>query len=223
MRNVLSSATLVADTLIASEDPRVRRAAPHVVRSLEQSVVLCQLMLDYLAETPVPDPEIITMPDLAAETAADSGIRVAYSGPDKLYLDRTMMARILLNLARNAAAAGAGLITIDIWRAGRLGVVDIADDGPGIPRAQWEDMFLAFRSRQRGGTGLGLAIARDLAVAQGGNLKLTRSTEDGSEFRLQLPIEMFSDTARTGEAAGDGPSVGKSDGGASVAAANNRR
>ncbi|MGB2495934.1 MAG: sensor histidine kinase [Candidatus Puniceispirillaceae bacterium] len=223
MRNVLSSATLVADTLIASEDPRVRRAAPHVVRSLEQSVVLCQLMLDYLAETPVPDPEIITMPDLAAETAADSGIRVAYSGPDKLYLDRTMMARILLNLARNAAAAGAGLITIDIWRAGRLGVVDIADDGPGIPRAQWEDLFLAFRSRQRGGTGLGLAIARDLAVAQGGNLKLTRSTEDGSEFRLQLPIEMFSDTARTGEAAGDGPSVGKSDGGASVAAANNRR
>jgi signal transduction histidine kinase len=44
-------------------------------------------------------------------------------------------------------------------------------------------LFLAFRSRRRGGTGLGLAIARDLAVAQGGNLKLTRSTDDGSEFR----------------------------------------
>ena len=34
-------------------------------------------------------------------------------------------------------------------------------------------MLFAFRSKQRGGTGLGLAIARDLAVAQGGNLKLT--------------------------------------------------
>ena len=199
MRNVLSSATLVADTLIASEDPRVRRAAPHVVRSLEQSVALCQSMLDYLAETPVPEPEIITMPDLAAETATDSGLAVDYSGPDQVCLDRTMMARILLNLARNAAAAGAARITIDIWRAGRLGVIDIADDGPGIPRAQWEDLFLAFRSRQRGGTGLGLAIARDLAVAQGGNLKLTRSTDDGSEFRLQLPVEMFSDTAGADE------------------------
>ena len=52
-------------------------------------------------------------------------------------------------------------------------------------------MFLAFHSKQHGGTGLGLAIARDLAVAQGGALKLTRSTEDGSEFRLQLPMEMF--------------------------------
>jgi signal transduction histidine kinase len=225
MRNVLSSATLVADTLIASEDPRVRRAAPHVVRSLEQSVILCQSMLDYLAETPMPEPEVITMPDLAADTAADSGLAVDYSGPDQLYLDRTMMARILLNLARNAAAAGAGRISIDIWRAGRLGVIDIADDGPGIPRGQWEDLFLAFRSRQRGGTGLGLAIARDLAVAQGGNLKLTRSTDEGSEFRLQLPIEMFSDPFSAPEPVGgsiadraDGPR-----GGTSVAAADNRR
>ena len=198
MRNVLSSATLVADTLIASQDPRVRRAAPHVVRSLEQSVVLCQSMLDYLAETPVPKPDIITMSELASETASDSGLMVDYTGPDRLYLDRTMMARILLNLARNAATAGASRITIDIWRAGRLGVVDIADDGPGIPRGQWQDLFLAFRSRQRGGTGLGLAIARDLAVAQGGNLKLARSTDEGSEFRLQLPVEMFSSPKSAG-------------------------
>ena len=104
-----------------------------------------------------------------------------------------MMARILLNLARNAATAGAGSISIDIWRAGRLGVIDVADDGPCIPQAPWTDLFLALRSRSRsrGGTGLGLAIARDLTVVQGGNLKLTRSTEEGSEFRLQLRVEIF--------------------------------
>ena len=39
--------------------------------------------------------------------------------------------------------------------------------------------------------GLKLAIAHDLAVEQGGALKLTRSTEDGSEFRLQLSMEKF--------------------------------
>ena len=152
-------------------------------------MVLCQSMMDYLSETPLPDPEIVTMPELADEIATGSGIDVNYDAPELPFLDRTMMARILLNLARNAANAGAGSISIDIWRAGRLGVIDVADDGPGIPRAHWTDLFLAFRSCSRGGTGL--AIARDLAVAQGGNLKLTRSTEEGSEFRLQLPVEIF--------------------------------
>ena len=56
IRNVLSSATLVADTILASEDPRVSRMAPHIVRSLEQSVVLCQSMMGYLAEIPVAEP-----------------------------------------------------------------------------------------------------------------------------------------------------------------------
>ena len=76
-------------------------------------------------------------------------------------------------------------------RPRRLGVIDIADDGPGIPREHWDSLFLAFRSKQRGGAGLGLAIARDLAVAQCGALKLTHSTEDSSEFRIQLPMKMF--------------------------------
>ena len=168
MQNVVISATLVTDTLIASEDRRVRRAAPHVVRSLEQSVLLCQSMMGYLAETPLPDPEIVTMPELADEIATGSGIDMNYDGPELLFLDRTMMARILLNLARKAASAGAGSVNIYIWRAGRLGVIEVADDGPGIPRAHWTDLFLAFHSRSCGSIELGLAIARDLAVAQGG-------------------------------------------------------
>ena len=188
---MLSSATLVADTLLASEDPRVRRAAPHIVRSLEQSVALVQSMMDYLAETPSAEPVRFAMKDLVSEIADSAKLDISYEGPAQVRLDRTMMSRILLNLARNAVHAGAGRLSIDIWRAGRLGVIDIADDGPGIPREQWDDLFLAFRSKQRGGTGLGLAIARDLAVAQGGALKLTRSTDDGSEFRLQLPMGMF--------------------------------
>ena len=56
-------------------------------------------------------------------------------------------------------------------------------------------MLFAFPSKQRGGTGLGFAIARDLAVAQGGNLKLTRSKAGGSELRMQLPVEIFDGAA----------------------------
>ena len=202
IRNVLSSATLVADTILASEDPRVRRAAPHIVRSLEQSVALVQSMMDYLADTPAAEPEDIPMRELAAETGESAGLAVQYDGPETVRLDRVMMSRILLNLARNAASAGATSLSIDIWRAGKLGVIDIADDGPGIPEEEWDDLFLAFRSKRRGGTCLGLAIARDLAVAQGGALKLTRSNADGSEFRLQLPMEMFAADGRRAGASG---------------------
>ena len=165
IRNVLSSTTLVADTILVSEDPRLRSMAPHIVRSLEQSVALCQSMMDYLAETPAAEPVRFAMQELVGEIAESAGIEVRYDGPEEVRLDRTMMSQILLNLAHNAANAGAGRISIDIWRAGRLGVIDIADDGPGIPREHWDSLFLAFRSKQRGGTGLGLAIARDLAVA----------------------------------------------------------
>lgn len=52
-------------------------------------------------------------------------------------------------------------------------MIDIADDGPGIPQEQWDDLFLAFLRKQRAGAGLGLANARDLTVAQADNLKLT--------------------------------------------------
>lgn len=196
IRNVLSSATLVADTILASDDPRVRHAAPPIVRSLEQSVALVQSMMDYLTDTPAAEPELFLMHELATKTAESAGLEVRYQGPEMVCLDRVMMSRILLNLARNAANAGARSLNIDVWRAGKLGVVDIADDGPGIPREDWDDLFLAFRSKRRGGTGLGLAISRDLAVAQDGALKLTRSNEDGSEFRLQLPMKMFADDGR---------------------------
>ena len=191
IRNVLSSATLVADTLLASKDERVRRMAPHIVRSLEQSVDLCQSMLDYLAETPSPEPVRFAPAELVAETSESASIPIRYSGPDEVRMDRTMLSRILLNLARNAVSAGAQGLSVDIWRAGKLAVIDIADDGPGIPQKHWDDLFLACRSKQRGGSGLGLAIARDLAVAQGGNLKLARSNDDGSEFRLQLPLQVL--------------------------------
>ena len=189
--NALSSATLVADTMLASEDPKIRRTAPFVVRSLEQAVDLCQSMLDYLVESPTPNPERILIRPLVDELSEQLGATITYDGPEQIFVDRSMITRILTNLIRNAVIAGAKDVFIDIWKAGRLAVIDIADNGPGIPEHVWHDLFLAFRTTSREGTGLGLAITRDLAVALGGNIKLARSGDTGSEFRLQLPEQIF--------------------------------
>ena len=191
IRNALSSATLVADTMLASNDPKIQRTAPYVAKSLEQAVDLCQSMLDYLVEPPAPQPEKMAVWPLISELEERLGTKIIYDGPTHIFIDSAMITRILTNLIRNATIAGAGTIGIDIWKAGRLAVIDIADDGPGIPENAWNDLFLAFRTNRRNGTGLGLAISRDLAVALGGNIKLARSGSSGSEFRLQLPEQIF--------------------------------
>ena len=113
-------------------------------------------MMDYLAETPSAEPVRFAMKDLVSEIADSAKLDNSYEGSAQVRLDQTMMSRILLNLARNAVHAGTGPLSIDIWRARRLGVIDIADDGPGIPRGQWDHLFLAFRSKQRGAPALGL-------------------------------------------------------------------
>ncbi len=191
IRNVLSSATLVADALLNSQDKQVKRTAPHVVRSLEQAVDLCQSMMDYLVAVPDPQLSTFSMRDITNELTDSSKMQITYSGPAKIHADRKMMQRIFLNLARNSINAGATKLHIDIWRAGHLGIIDISDNGHGIPRQQWDGLFQAFKSHGRGGTGLGLAITQDLVAAQGGHVKLSRSNENGTEFRIQLPVEIF--------------------------------
>jgi signal transduction histidine kinase len=148
-------------------------------------------MLDYLVEVPPPKPGVILMNEVADELEIATGLEVIYEGPSQIFADRTILFRILLNLARNAGVAGATGLQIDIWRAGHLGVIDILDNGPGIGDNARQTLFQAFKTTKTRGTGLGLAIARDLAVAHGGNLKLTRSNRDGSEFRLHLPEQIF--------------------------------
>ena len=206
IRNVLSSATLVSDALLASKDENVRRSAPLVLRSLEQAVDLCQSMLDYLAHAPTPvhaDFDLVTMFE---EVKAATLLDINYCGPATMHADRGMMFRIMLNLGRNAGTAGASALSIDIWRAGHLAIMDISDNGSGIPRHLWPSLFSPFKSRQSTSGGLGLSIARDLALAQDGILKLSRSSDVGSEFRIQFSCVRFPEMAHEG-ASTNWPSV----------------
>ena len=76
--NVLSSATLVTDVLMGSNDSKVRRSVTYVIRSLEQAIDLCQSMLDYLVEVPPPKPGVILMHEVADELEIATGLEVIY-------------------------------------------------------------------------------------------------------------------------------------------------
>ena len=199
LRNILGAATLVSDALDMSEDPRIRSASPIINRSLEDASQFCQHMLDYLTLQPEPKPICVKLAPLTEELKASSDIKIIWAGADRLFVDPVMFKRLLLNLSRNAARAGATQIMLDVWRAGHLAVIDVSDNGPGIGADMQPHLFSAFFSGHRG-SGLGLSIAKDLALAMGGDIKLSRTGDSGSEFRLQLPADILPKNQRPGQA-----------------------
>ena len=70
-------------------------------------------------------------------------------------------------------------------------MIEVSDNGPGIPAQIRERLFQAFQSAARqGGTGLGLAIAAELIRAHGGDIQLQSSTEAGTCFVITIPDQV---------------------------------
>jgi signal transduction histidine kinase len=110
--------------------------------------------------------------------------------PDELH-------RMVLNLLDNAArhTPPGARIELHVHKAGGEALVEVADDGPGIPpqiRAQIFDRFV----RGEGpadtavgpGSGLGLAIVRAVATSHGGTVEVAESASGGALFRVRLPL-----------------------------------
>jgi signal transduction histidine kinase len=105
-----------------------------------------------------------------------------------------LLARAIANLVDNALkyATAPGPIRLSLRRSGALAVVEVADSGPGIARADQPSIFTEFyrlpaaRAARTPGTGLGLAVARRVAQAHGGRLSLESQVGAGSAFRLSF-------------------------------------
>lgn len=108
--------------------------------------------------------------------------------------DADLLAQVLLGLLLNAADAVAerGRIVVRAMADDAAVTVEVADDGPGVPPADAEQVFEPFFTTKAGGTGLGLAMALRIAQAHGGTLELAPGRGAGANgagacFRLRLP------------------------------------
>ena len=63
----------------------------------------------------------------------------------------------------------------------------VADNGPGIPAAEREKLFLPYYSTKQRGSGLGLAIVRRIVAEHGGSIAVTDNTPRGTRFAIELP------------------------------------
>src|SRR6266850_1151787 len=105
----------------------------------------------------------------------------AVGADQQVRADRDLLYRVFVNLGRNAFEAGATTVSVRARTSGGHLVIEIADDGPGVPQEVADQIFRPFtRGGRAGGAGLGLAIARDLVRAHGGDIALAETSAKGS-------------------------------------------
>ena len=136
--------------------------------------------------------------ELASNAANDKGAMVvADVEPDHpaIPMDSLGMHQALMNLLNNAldaVEAGKGLIRI-VCRyhpETRSSVIDVIDNGSGIPEPMQRHLFELFHSTKGNrGTGLGLAVARKIVEEHDGSISVQSSPSDGSIFTIRLPVE----------------------------------
>jgi signal transduction histidine kinase len=110
-------------------------------------------------------------------------------------VDRDSLRQVLINLLDNAVRYGppGQLVTITTRSQGDTWIVEVADQGPGVPPDERERIFAAYYRMKRdaggavGGTGIGLAVVRRLVTQHGGQVRVEGAEGEGARFIVTLP------------------------------------
>ena len=128
--------------------------------------------------------------DKNVSIAADSSSGVTVEG------DRARLKQVVVNLLDNAIkyTPSGGQVRLSVRREHGHAVLEVADDGIGIPAEALPHVFKRFyrvdvsRSREQGGAGLGLAIVESICSAHGAEVEVLSSPGKGSTFRVRQPL-----------------------------------
>jgi len=130
---------------------------------------------------------------LAEVDARLYGVRIEFREHEDLppaWIDPVQIQQVVLNLIRNAieTVPASRQIVIQASNRGREEVVvEVSDDGPGIPEDLISEIFNPFFSTKELGTGMGLSISRSIVSAHGGRLEAKNNPTGGASFSIVLP------------------------------------
>lgn len=176
------------------EDPAQRM---QTVRDLDQMQSMLESVLSLLRnESPVKPTlvDVAALLQMVSEQFSDSGHAVTYSGPDRaaFVLRPDEIIRAVTNLVQNATRFGTQ-VDVALSISGDRLVIDVSDDGPGIPddrkAAMLEPFVRGEEARtmdETAGFGLGLSIAQAIVTAHDGTLVLLDNEPRGLRVRLEL-------------------------------------
>ncbi|GGN35139.1 sensor histidine kinase [Streptomyces fuscichromogenes] len=157
---------------------------------------------------PIPFTEFVR--DVIGDLYADQPVSLIAAAPvpdrpDTVFGGPSSLTRALKNLIDNGLAHAAGDVQVEVLVGDDQVVVEVRDDGPGIPEEARERVFDRFvrlddaRTARSGGSGLGLAIARDVCVAHGGSLFAREPLPGRTGARLVLALPTADPVSRTGQ------------------------
>lgn len=169
-----------------------------LIRDIDQMEAMVASTMGFIRDTSRPHDRrkleisslIETVMDEAALTGADAAVehseRVVING------DPLALKRLFVNLVDNALKFGS-MARARVTAEGDVAIIEVEDDGPGVPEAEIERVFEPFhrveisRSRETGGIGLGLSVVRAVARGHGGDVVLSNRVCGGLSARVTLP------------------------------------
>ncbi|HEY9236981.1 MULTISPECIES: ATP-binding protein [Phenylobacterium] len=178
----------------APEDARAK-----MVGDIDQMEEMISAALTFVRDTNRPGErtrlELSSLLESLCDEMAETGFDIEVERGEKVVLtgDPVALRRLFTNLLENAVKFGERA-RARVFTDGTNAVVEIEDDGPGIPPEETERVFDPFyrrepsRSRQTGGIGLGLAVVRSVARGHGGDAFLVNRPGGGLTARVQLPL-----------------------------------
>jgi len=195
LRTPLTSALLSTGLLADGPlDPTQRQLVATLLEDLSRLRVLVEQGLDITragAHAGPMERAPVRLADLLAravgplrEQAASRGIDiVVHPSEDTMVVaDPVKLGWALTTLVANAIRYAKSVVEIGVQTSESDVVVQIRDDGPGVPKAIAEQLF------ERDGAGLGLFLVQEIVSAHGGSIELASSSVPGSVFALQLPL-----------------------------------
>jgi NtrC-family two-component system sensor histidine kinase KinB len=213
LKTPMQSLCLAADLLNrrkAGLDPEGRLLVETVHEDAARLRTLAQQFLDIARMAPTAlrlSPELVDLASLLERwlrpfmlVARETGIRLTVeANPElpKIVLDAERFAWVVSNLVANAVHASSSGEEVRV-RAGLSGqtlVLDVEDQGPGLPESVQARLFEPFSHGRTAGTqaglfGLGLAISRSIVEAHGGRIEHAPLEPRGSRFTVFLPLDM---------------------------------
>jgi two-component system, NtrC family, sensor histidine kinase PilS len=178
---------------VSAEDQKllevIRRETKHLDRLVSDFLVFARPPQPSLAEGDLS--EIVSSTVEAFQASEQLGERVLVCSLAQLHVrfDSAQIRQVIWNLLRNAVEATGpqGRVSVQLRADGESVLLEVADDGPGIPAEFRERIFEPFFTTKERGTGLGLALVGRIIGAHGGTIELDAAMAKGTRFVVRLP------------------------------------